>query len=99
MGVLGMEGEGSGLVREGGCRRRHRRFWRVGDVMERRVSRKAPVASKHEREALWALERPNRKNTPCMARFFCSAGEGMCWWGWGCVGEVGDVLVRLGACW
>jgi len=42
MGVLGMEGEGSHLVRKGGCRRHHRHFQRVGDVMERRGESKSP---------------------------------------------------------
>ena len=46
------------------------------------------VMLKCDREALWALERPNRKNAPCMAHFFCSAGEGTCWWGWMCWGGI-----------
>ena len=46
MGVLGMEGKGSRLVREGGCRRYHRRFRRVGDVMERRGESESPWPSR-----------------------------------------------------
>jgi len=61
---------------------------------------------KHDREVLWAVEKPNRKNAPCMEHFFCSAGGGTCQWswghvsgGWGCVGERGEVLVGEGTCW
>ena len=42
MGVLEMEGEESRLVREGGCRWRHRHFRRVGDMMERQGELKSP---------------------------------------------------------
>jgi len=55
MGVLGMEREGSRLVREGGCRRCHRRFRRVGDVMERQGESKSPCRVKtREGGLLWA---------------------------------------------
>jgi len=72
------------------------------DMMRGRHGQKRPtVASKHKREALWAVvgsAEAKQKNTPHRARIFCLVDGGMCWWGWGRVSERGDMLVREGTC-
>jgi len=64
-------------------------------------SKHPTVMLKHEREALWAVERLNRKNVP-----HSSVGLGTCWWDWRCVCVEedmfrggGDMLVGKETCW